>query len=108
MATRLQQFWHFLAQHKYAVTILLFLTWMTFIDDNNFLLNYRRNREEASLREKIDDYKQQYETYSRQVQELETNPAAIEKKAREQYYMQRVDEDVFVVVDNNDMRASQP
>lgn len=70
---------------------------MTFIDDNSFLVNYQRHSEIQDLQEKIDDYQQQYQIYSHQVELLENDPAAIEKKAREQYYMQRANEDVFVI-----------
>ncbi len=97
MATKIRQIWHFIAEHKYSVTIVLFLLWMTFIDDNNLLLSMQRHHEAAVLEEQIEDYRQQYETYSREVDALENDPTTIEKKAREQYYMQRANEDVFVV-----------
>lgn len=97
MSTKIRLFWQFIARHKYSVTILLFLMWMTFIDDNSFLVNFQRHSEEQALQEKIADYQKQYQIYSNQVQQLENDPAAIEKKAREQYYMQRADEDVFII-----------
>ena len=103
---KLRHFWNFIVEHKYAVTIVLFLLWMTFIDDNNFISTYRRHREAKALNAQTELYKQQYETYSKEVDALENDPSAVERRAREDFYMQRANEDVFVVATSDEPKAS--
>lgn len=46
-------------------------------------------------------YQQQTDLAAEQLKELQTNPANLEKFARENYLMKRDNEDVFVIVDQN-------
>ena len=58
------------------------------------------------LSSEIASYKEQYENDDRRLKELEENPIALERLAREKYYMNRDNEDLFVVLDKSSETAS--
>ena len=45
--------------------------------------------------------KERIDADSRRLEQLKTNNKNLEKFAREQYYMKKADEDIFVVVEEN-------
>ena len=55
-----------------------------------------RRQEMASLKAEIKRYTLQYEEDTRRLEELNNNPEAIEKIARERYLMKTEDEDIFI------------
>src|SRR4051812_9484073 len=81
-----------------CIASFLFMGWMLFMDDNNFLNQYRKHSELSALLEKRDFYVQQIKKTNKEFFELTTNPATQEKFAREHYRMKRDNEDVFVIV----------
>ena len=73
-----------------------------FIDDNSFMHRFDRRNKMSQLRSEIEMYKAQYEEADRCLREMDENPKAIEKMARERYFMKRPGEDVFVIRDAED------
>ena len=49
------------------------------------------------VKEEISKYEAQHEADSRRLRELKRNPKAIEKIARERYFMKADDEDIYVL-----------
>lgn len=78
------------------IALLIFLALVAFVDKNNAVDNWR-------LRQKINDLEAQREFYIDKIQEdslvLENlkNPAFLEKYARENFYMKRPGEEIYVV-----------
>ena len=70
------------------------------IDENSFLKRVRLESKISDLKEQIDEYNSRYEDNMARLRELETNPKAIEKIARERYFMKADDEDIFVLSDD--------
>ncbi|MBL0309050.1 MAG: septum formation initiator family protein [Bacteroidetes bacterium] len=87
-----------LVRNPYFISGLAFVLWMLFLDDNNFISQYRRHSELSSLLEKKDFYAAQTKKMLEEYSELTTNPSTQEKFAREHYWMKRDNEDVFVIV----------
>ena len=81
------------------VVIFFIVLIVGFIDDNSFMHRFDRRIRMDQLRSEIEVYKNQYETADRQLREMDSNPKAIEKLAREKYYMKRPGEDVFIIRD---------
>ena len=95
--SKLFSLWDLISRFKYVVVGVFIFLIVGILDENSFL-NLRKRAERIShLRAEIENYRQQYEWADRQLRELESNPAAVEKLAREKYYMHRPDEDVFIV-----------
>ena len=53
--------------------------------------------QKADLEEEIERYNKQDADSRRQLDELKTSPNAVEKVARERYFMKKDNEDVFVL-----------
>ena len=97
--SRLNSVFLFILRHKYMVVIFFIVLIVGFIDDNSFMHRFDRRSRMGQLRSEIEAYKTQYETADRQLREMDSDPKAIEKMARERYYMKRPGEDVFVIRD---------
>ena len=88
-------------RNKYAVNIFLYLIWMLFFDQNNFVDRYRMNREIGQLEEDRLYYMEQIDKDSTRLHELTTDKQNLEKYAREQFYMKQENEDVFVIIEED-------
>lgn len=84
------------------VVIFFIVLIVGFIDDNSFMHRFDRRSRMSQLRREIETYKAQYETADCCLREMDANPKAIEKMARERYFMKRPGEDVFVIIDSED------
>ena len=89
------------------MVVLIFIVLIVgFIDDNSFLHRYDRRHRMGQLRSEIEAYKAQYESADRCLREMDSDPKAIERIAREKYFMKRPGEDVFVIRDAEEKEAS--
>lgn len=85
-------------RNKYLLTGVAFAVWMIFFDRNDFFTQRERKQELKALEKSKLYYSDQIAKERQALQELQSNPAAIEKYAREKYGMKRDGEDVFVIV----------
>lgn len=89
----------FLRRFKYILVIVLGLALLTVIGENSMLQRYKYNQQIGELQEEIEKQESQYQRDSIRLSELERNPDAIRKIARERYFMKANDEDIFVMSD---------
>lgn len=73
---------------------------MVFLSDNSLMKYIELGYQIDEKKEEIAKYTQQHEEASRALKELQRNPRAIEKVARERYFMKTDDEDIFVLSDD--------
>jgi len=85
--------------NKYVFTVFVFGVWMTFFDQNNFLRQYHRMDELATAKSKTRYYVTETKKADVQLDELKSDMNALEKFAREEYYMKKPNEDVFVIIE---------
>ncbi|MGP1465556.1 FtsB family cell division protein [Prevotella koreensis] len=90
----------FFGHNKYWIVIIVGVLVVGVIDENSFLKRVRLESKISDLKEQIDEYNSRYEDNMARLRELETNPKAIEKIARERYFMKADDEDIFVLSDD--------
>jgi cell division protein FtsB len=91
-----QNKWFRWLTNKYVLAGVPFAIWMTFFDTNSYLMQRRLQKDLDKLNESIDFYTRELERDRIELQELESNPEAFEKYAREKFWMQRPGEEVFV------------
>lgn len=85
-------------KNKYLLTALVFATWVLFVDDRDFITTHFRHVSELhKLEARKLYYEDQILTVRKELDQLKSNPAAIEKYAREKYMMKKDNEDLFVV-----------
>jgi cell division protein FtsB len=86
--------------NKYFLAITFFVVWMLFFDERN----YFDQRDERQKLEKLEAKKKYYETEiekaRKELQDLQNNPAALEKYARERYLMKKQGEDIYIIEDS--------
>lgn len=100
--SRLNSIWLFVRRHKYFVIIFFIIVIDGFVDENSYFNRFQHIRRLDALRSEIQVYQEQYDNADKRMQELDRNQNAVEKLARERYYMKRSNEDVFVIVDEDD------
>ncbi|MDQ3049796.1 MAG: cell division protein FtsL [Bacteroidota bacterium] len=83
---------------KYVLSIIVFLVWMTFFDRNDFISQYSYKQELNKLEVDKQYYLAQVEENKVSIYELMSDPANLEKFAREKYHMKKDDEDVFLII----------
>lgn len=86
-------------KNKYVLTISVFAIWMLFFDQNNLVDRMRMSGEIRQLEADRNYYLEQIEKDSTRLHELTTDRENLEKYAREQFYMKKKNEDVFVVIE---------
>ncbi|WP_051523150.1 MULTISPECIES: septum formation initiator family protein [unclassified Prevotella] len=91
---------------KYAVVCILGVLLVGFLDDNSLWSHFQNRQRIADLEEEKLKYESDYQRDQAQIKELDRNPKAIEKIARERYFMKADDEDIFVLSDDD--REAKP
>lgn len=78
------------------IITVAYLLWITFFDQSNLLQLYRLTQERKELRNELVFYRDQIQILQEKKNQLLGNPDKLETFAREQYYMKKDNEDVFV------------
>lgn len=86
---------------KYSVVCVLGVLWVGFLDENSILSHIKNQSRISELEEEIDHYTMAYQRDQAQIRELMRNPKAMEKIARERYFMKAKDEDIFILSDDD-------
>jgi cell division protein FtsB len=86
-------------KNKYVLTITLFFVWILFFDQNNLVDRIKMSSEIRQLEEDRHYYLEQIQKDSARLHELTTDRENLEKFAREQYFMKKPNEDVFLIVE---------
>jgi cell division protein FtsB len=89
-----------LFKNKYALTLIVFLGWVIFFDQNNLAERMENLNQLHELEKDKMYYIEKIHIDSQKLHELKTNTRNLEKFAREQYLMKKKNEDIFIVVDN--------
>jgi len=83
-------------KNKYLLTATGFTVWILFFDARDLTTTHFKERNELlKLQQSEKYYEQQIAATKQELQQLKTNPAVLEKYAREKYLMKRDNEDLF-------------
>ena len=97
--------WFKVGTNIYLLVSLFFIVWMLFFDTNSFRILW-------SLESKINQLKQQKKELIRQINEDRlmiqklSDSIELEKFGREQYYLKKADEDIFIVEFRDSVKTS--
>ena len=91
---------------KYAVVCILGILLVGFLDENSLWSHFKNTQRIEELEREKEKYNADFQRDQAQIKELNKNPKAMEKIARERYYMKADDEDIFVLSD--DEREAKP
>lgn len=87
---------------KYMIVVLFFVLLIGFIDENSVWHHIRNQQRISELEEEIELYDKRHKRNQARIRELDRNPKAMEKIARERYFMKADDEDIFVIRDGKE------
>ncbi len=87
-----------IVSNKYFLSFLIFLVWIVFFDQNNWISQWQYKAELDKLTKEKEYYKKQIAKTKKELEELTTNPKSLEKFAREKYLMKKDNEDIFLFV----------
>ena len=94
------KFWH-VPHIKYIIAIVIGVLLVGFVGENSLWSHMRNLRRISKLNDDIEEYNSRHNRDQEQLQRLDANPKAMEKIARERYFMKADDEDIFVLSDDN-------
>ena len=100
---RVQRLWYV----KYAVVCVIGILVVGFLDDNSVLSHINNIRRKGELKKEIELYNAQNKKNLDRIDQLDRDSKAMEKIARERYFMKTEDEDIFVLSDD-ESRSSTP
>ena len=85
-----------LFSNLYVLTSLVFFIWIFFIDSNSILVNLELKKEITELNERKSLLEKQIEIDKKIISNLK-NPDSLEKYAREELYMKRDNEEIYII-----------
>ena len=97
--------WIKIGTNIYVLVSAFFIIWMLFFDTNSFRILW-------SLESKIEDLERQKEELARQIQvdrrfiEKLSDSIELEKFGRENYYLKKADEDIFIIEFRDSLHTS--
>ena len=91
---------------KYMVVTILAVVLIGFVDDNSVWHHIRNKQDIGELEDEIEKYEKLNQSNQAQIRELDSNPKAIEKIARERYFMKTDEEDIFVLSEDEPKEES--
>ncbi|MGC9352916.1 MAG: FtsB family cell division protein [Mariniphaga sp.] len=94
-----KKIWIKAVKNKYLIASILFLTWIVFFDENSFVSHAENKRRLNELNKQKEYYLERIEADKQKLEDLNAGKKQLEKFAREQYYMSKPDEDLFIVIE---------
>lgn len=82
--------------NPYILTLLGFVIWMLFFDDNSFLFHRELDEMVDEKRFEINRYKKEIEKDKKVIKRLQDS-AELENFAREEYYMKKDNEEIYII-----------
>lgn len=84
--------------NKYFYAILVFAVWLIFFDQESLRVQYKLLQTKNELNKQKQYYNDNIEKDKAAIKTLEEDTLFLEKYARENYYMKKDNEDVFIIV----------
>ena len=94
--------------NRYFLVFVGFLAWMLFFDQRDFFLQRERKAELEKLEAAKKYYQDEINSTKKQLENLQSNPAAVEKYARERYLLRREGEEVYLFEDRTETNTEKP
>jgi len=91
-------------KNKYFLSLSAFVVWILFFDPRDVFTQIEHRRELKELEASKAWYQSQNTILQAESEQLKSNPAIIEKYAREKYLMKRESEDIFIIPEKPDVK----
>jgi cell division protein DivIC len=88
--------WVRIFSNKYLVITVLFIIWMLFFDTNSYLIHHELNNDIKKLEKNKEEYLEEIMNDKLFIEKMKDS-SEIEKFAREQYYLKRKNEEIYLI-----------
>ena len=88
--------WFSILTNIYILILTVFVVWMIFFDTNSLLIHMELKKEINKL-EKQKEFLQEEIEKDKEVIDRLSDPEELEKFAREQYYLKKKDEEIYII-----------
>ncbi len=88
--------WFSILTNIYVLVLTVFVIWMTFFDTNSLLIHLELRREIKKLEKQKDFLKEEIAKDKKVIEKL-SDPEELEKFAREQYYLKKKNEEIYII-----------
>jgi cell division protein DivIC len=98
--------WFSLVTNLYVLVGMGFLVWMVFLDANSLIIHYQLNTEIQTLEAQKMQLKKEIASDKKALEELQ-DLEKLEKYARENYFMKKEGEEIFLIEINDSLLTSK-
>jgi len=93
---------HFrLLRNKWFIATALFLVWIVFFDENSIISHQRNKHKLYELKQQEEYFREKIVVDRQKFEDLKLGEEKLEKFAREQFYMSKPDEEVYIIESND-------
>lgn len=85
---------------KYIIVCVIGVALIGFVGSNSILGHFQNKVTISELKDEIEYYEGEYRRDQKQIHQLQSDTKAMEKVARERFFMKTADEDIFVLSDD--------
>ncbi|HMC01836.1 MAG TPA: septum formation initiator family protein [Flavobacteriaceae bacterium] len=93
-------------KNVFILILISFAVWMLFFDSNSWFIHHELNKEIDDLENEKEYYKKEIEKDRKAIKELSTDEG-LEKFAREEYYMKRDSEEIYIIEYEDSLKTTQ-
>ncbi len=90
----------------YVLVLTVFLVWMVFFDTNSLLIHLELKREIDKL-EKQQEFLREEIANDKKIIEKLSDPEELEKFAREQYYLKKKNEEIYLIEFEDSLKVNK-
>ncbi len=83
--------------NAYWLVVIVFLIVTFTMGDSSLYKRYTYDEKIRALEKEIDHYRKEIETNTRKLHNLRTDKEGLERFAREEYFMKKPDEDIYII-----------
>jgi cell division protein DivIC len=80
-----------------VLSVAAFIVWISFFDHNDLFTQWERKKELQKLETSSAYYQAEITSTKKELANLENDPAVLEKFARENFYLKKPEEQVFII-----------
>lgn len=101
-----QKKWFKVSTNAYVLVLTVFVIWMVFFDTNSLLIHLELQREINKL-EKQQEFLHKEIAKDKKIIEKLSDPEELEKFAREQYFLKKKEEEIFLIEYEDSLRLKE-
>ena len=97
--------WFSIMTNIYILILTVFVVWMIFFDTNSLLIHMELKKEINKLEKQKEFLKEEIKKDKEIIDRL-SDPEELEKFAREQYYLKKKDEEIYIIEYEDSLKNS--